>query len=112
MWVDGLIRQYTYLHPEAHSQRMNQHIRAATQLSRTIAEIVTRLAETTDQVGANTVSYALSLPKHGIPTCHQQTSKASDCQNMSPSRYSKPMRPVMDRLQICAVRRRDWQRTE
>ena len=50
VWVDGLIRQYTHLHPEAHGQRMSQHIRAATQLSRTIAEIVTRLAETTDQV--------------------------------------------------------------
>ena len=50
VWVDGLIRQYTYLHPEVHSQRMNQHIRAATQLSRTIAEIVTRLGDTQDQV--------------------------------------------------------------
>ena len=50
VWVDGLIRQYTLLHPEVHSQRMQQHIRAATQLSRTIAEIVTRLADTQDQV--------------------------------------------------------------
>ena len=50
VWVDGLVRQYTCLHPEAHSQRMSQHIRAATQLSRTIAEVVTQLSQTHDQV--------------------------------------------------------------
>ena len=50
VWVDGLIRQYTYLHPEVHGQRMSQHIRTATQLSRTIAEVVVRLADTLDQV--------------------------------------------------------------
>ena len=66
VWVDGLIRQYTYLHPEAHGQRMSQHIRAATQLSRTITEIVTRLAETHDQVSnRNTrlLSRAFSIPE-------------------------------------------------
>ena len=50
VWVDGLVRQYTCLHPEVHSQRMSQHIRAATQLSRTIAEVVTQLSQTHDQV--------------------------------------------------------------
>lgn len=66
VWVDGLIRQYTHLHPEAHGQKMSQHIRAATQLSRTIAEIVTRLAETHDQVSKCNIrllARALSIPE-------------------------------------------------
>lgn len=50
VWVDGLVRQYTGLHPEAHSQGMAQHIRAATQLSRTIAEVVAHLSKSKDQV--------------------------------------------------------------
>ncbi len=49
VWVDGLVRQYTNLHPEVHSQRKSQHIREATQLSRIIMEVVRQLSAVTDQ---------------------------------------------------------------
>ena len=49
VWVDGLVRQYTGLHPEVHSQRKSQHIREATQLSKIIMEVVRQLSAITDQ---------------------------------------------------------------
>ena len=51
VWVDGLVRQYTQLHPDSHSLRMNQHIREATKLSRLIADVVLKLSKAQDQVG-------------------------------------------------------------
>ena len=54
MWVDGLVRQYTQLHPDLHRLRMNQHIREATKLSRLIADAVLKLSKAQDQVDFGT----------------------------------------------------------
>ena len=66
VWVDGLVRQYTNLHPEVHSQRKSQHIREATQLSRIIMEVVRQLSAVTDQASvlhASVTRYATT----GLP---------------------------------------------
>ena len=77
VWVDGLVRQYTSLHPEAHSQRKSQHIREATQLSKIIMEVVRQLSAITDQASILHASVIKSAPTE-LPLWKASAMNSSD----------------------------------